>query len=632
MAVVQISRIQVRRGKINSGTGLPQLSSGEMAWAIDSQELYIGNGAVSEGAPAVGNTKIITLNDLSAAGNILNLIQHTYKVNDTTINTGTDANDPVSRLIQDRLDDRVVLLDFVTPADAQSNDYTAAIQRAVDQLFLNPTTKASADTLSGKRARLTLELPSGVFNTSRTIYIPSFASIVGAGLDKTFINYNPTFTIQGTTALSNPILTTTSATASMIGATITGNNIQNNTTIISVVEGVSIRLSLPAVAVGLNETFTLIPIAPAIQFVNDDSTIGNPADISSTFGNTQARYIYINGLTIQTPTAINTGMQLDCVRDSVFENIKLDGYWTSGDNLLCTGIHMNAFGAVICENNIFRNIKFVNLAATVFAKWNAFNNIFEDCSVDNCRQGFLLGVGARGVGYPGEETGPCNTIIINTKFNNVKQQAVYVELGSGNSTRNCTYTIVGNDGGSNIIAVYPQVYFGSYGNSSIGDRSDRPDTLGTDNHLYIYKPEVGGHGRHMPDLYKTISIGYKITDWLAFRLPCSSDYQGNAEGSVTYTINYFYKSSTHGFTRRGTMTVAADITNANLQLSDEFDIAGNISEANQLKLDFNVKFIDEIGNVYTGAVGQTPASIGIYYVNNYSADSGYFNYSYTASF
>ena len=64
MAVVQISRIQVRRGKINSGTGLPQLASGEMAWAIDSQELYIGNGAVSEGSPAVGNTKILTQKDL----------------------------------------------------------------------------------------------------------------------------------------------------------------------------------------------------------------------------------------------------------------------------------------------------------------------------------------------------------------------------------------------------------------------------------------------------------------------------------------------------------------------------------------------------------------------------------------
>ena len=59
MAVVQISRIQVRRGK--KGTdNVPQLASGELGWAIDTQEFYIGNGSVSEGAPAVGKTKNIT--------------------------------------------------------------------------------------------------------------------------------------------------------------------------------------------------------------------------------------------------------------------------------------------------------------------------------------------------------------------------------------------------------------------------------------------------------------------------------------------------------------------------------------------------------------------------------------------
>ncbi len=61
MAVVQISKIQIRRGKKNI-SGMPQLASGELAWAVDSQELYIGNGSVGEGAPAVGNTKILTEN------------------------------------------------------------------------------------------------------------------------------------------------------------------------------------------------------------------------------------------------------------------------------------------------------------------------------------------------------------------------------------------------------------------------------------------------------------------------------------------------------------------------------------------------------------------------------------------
>ena len=50
MAVVQISRIQHRRGL---ATDLPQLAAGELGWSIDDQKLYIGNGKVSDGAPAV---------------------------------------------------------------------------------------------------------------------------------------------------------------------------------------------------------------------------------------------------------------------------------------------------------------------------------------------------------------------------------------------------------------------------------------------------------------------------------------------------------------------------------------------------------------------------------------------------
>ena len=63
MAIVSISRIQVRRGKKNTSTGFPQLASGEFGWAIDTQELYIGNGSVSEGSPYVGNTKLLSEHD-----------------------------------------------------------------------------------------------------------------------------------------------------------------------------------------------------------------------------------------------------------------------------------------------------------------------------------------------------------------------------------------------------------------------------------------------------------------------------------------------------------------------------------------------------------------------------------------
>ncbi len=57
MPIVQISRIQHRRGK---ATDLPQLAAGELGWSVDDQKLYIGNGTVADGAPAVGNTEIVT--------------------------------------------------------------------------------------------------------------------------------------------------------------------------------------------------------------------------------------------------------------------------------------------------------------------------------------------------------------------------------------------------------------------------------------------------------------------------------------------------------------------------------------------------------------------------------------------
>ena len=90
MAVVQISRIQVRRGK-KGQTNLPQLASGELGWAVDSQELYIGNGSVSEGAPQVGNTKILT-----TADNIFDIAdQYEYRKNDSIIQTGATARTPI---------------------------------------------------------------------------------------------------------------------------------------------------------------------------------------------------------------------------------------------------------------------------------------------------------------------------------------------------------------------------------------------------------------------------------------------------------------------------------------------------------------------------------------------------------
>lgn len=176
MAVVQISKIQIRRGQKNQGSGLPQLSSGELGWAIDTQELYVGNGAVSEGAPRVGNTKVLTEHD-----NLFTLIDtYAYRINDPYVVTGDSATNPFKRTLQDRLDDTVTGKAFGLNG-IEGADATVKLQKAIDQLYLNPSS------LGTSQSRVVLELDPGVYSLNDTIYLPPFTTIVGAGANKTII-------------------------------------------------------------------------------------------------------------------------------------------------------------------------------------------------------------------------------------------------------------------------------------------------------------------------------------------------------------------------------------------------------------------------------------------------------------
>lgn len=207
MAVVQISRIQVRRGQKNAGAGLPQLSSGELGWAIDSRELFIGNGSVAEGAPSVGNTKILTQFD-----DIFSLAdQYTYRVDDGYIQTGSASASPIERTLQARLDDIVSVRSFGLTGIV-SDDATIGLQRAIDQLFLNDATKANAS------SRVVLYIEPGIYSITSTIHIPPQANIIGAGKDKTIIRNSgngPIFdTVTSSSTPGSPNYAPTSVTQS----------------------------------------------------------------------------------------------------------------------------------------------------------------------------------------------------------------------------------------------------------------------------------------------------------------------------------------------------------------------------------------------------------------------------------
>ena len=174
MPIVQISRIQHRRGK---KTDLPQLAAGELGWSIDEQKLYIGNGTVADGAPAVGNTEIMTAGSNTSFTTSVN---HTYKGylgTSTPITTG--ATGDLTRTLQQRLDDYVSVKDFGAVGDDSTAD-VVAIQRAIDQLY-------SETDENDVRARRTLFFPAGTYKINASLTIPPYAHLVGEGPDKTII-------------------------------------------------------------------------------------------------------------------------------------------------------------------------------------------------------------------------------------------------------------------------------------------------------------------------------------------------------------------------------------------------------------------------------------------------------------
>lgn len=176
MAIIQVSRVQVRRGR-TSQAGFPQLASGEFGWSIDEQQLYIGNGAVSEGAPAVGNTRILTTNDT----NFFLLTSPNYIYSNTesgpTVQTGPNSDPYVTRTIQKKLDDIVNLNDFI----ANETFATSAIQRAINHV--------STGTLTGSKK---LIFPEGTYVITGTIFLPPNTEISGAGRNKSIIINNST--------------------------------------------------------------------------------------------------------------------------------------------------------------------------------------------------------------------------------------------------------------------------------------------------------------------------------------------------------------------------------------------------------------------------------------------------------
>lgn len=175
MAIVQISRITNRKGL---AVDLPQpLAGAELGWAIDERRLFIGNGELSEGAPVVGNTEILT-----EFSDVLEISNYTYQglAGGYPVQTGLTAGSPVVQTIQARLDSYAVATDFGIVGNGVT-DNTAAINHALNQLYcidINPAIRRS------------LFFPAGVYVICDFLKIPAYATLYGEGTGGTTILFN----------------------------------------------------------------------------------------------------------------------------------------------------------------------------------------------------------------------------------------------------------------------------------------------------------------------------------------------------------------------------------------------------------------------------------------------------------
>ena len=644
MAVVQISRIQQRRGRKND-TGLPQLASGELAWCIDTQELFIGNGSVAEGAPAVGNTKLLTEYD-----NLLNLIgTYEFAKNDDSIQTGAEINFPVTRSVQQRLDDDVSVAGFGVLDDntLQSPDYrTAAIQRAIDQLYL------SASRLGETSSRIELKIAPGEFTINGTIYLPSYVTLVGAGKNKTVIHYTGTGPIvecvddESSVGVYRTLNTVICEVTTIVDNTV----LVNNTTGISINDPVI----FPGQGLGFSDITlgtTYYVKAVGEDYVTISASVGGPVltlsddtgfmravftvDGNSTSSTTQPQHINVRGIGFTTESNSTQGIVLNAVRDSVFEDIGLTGPWKAIDDHTTTpnsrALELNSVSAVVTsERNVFKDIEISGFTYGAWAMQDAQYNKFDNLYVHgvgtslSVHQAIVFGSGAS------SGRGPKNNTISNSVFELVLRHGVYISKGTGNSSIANRFINVGNNGEGNSFPEWPNIYFGDPNNSSHNDEFDRiTDLEGQGNSSSAYVPNINGHAAYNSTSVSSINITYSVVSGdykaIALRLPMPNLNSSipTARDNIGYEISYVYRRDNDSVSRFGKLLINADVPTNTVQLVDEYEYVGTIGQ--EIRLSFDARIEDTNSDTFKD-------TLLIFYTIIGSSDDGTMSYSYRSIF
>jgi hypothetical protein len=581
MAVVQISRIQLRRGKKNTGTGLPQLASGELAWAIDTQELFVGNGSVAEGAPYVGRTKILTEHD-----SILDLVvTYTYKYDSFLGQSLIDGT--VTRTLQSRLDDGVVnarsfgIKSAAEVSSDDNSDQTEAIQAAIDNITEGPD--------------VTIEFDPGEYTFSDTITLPSNVKIAGYGKDQTIFSF------------VEPEISTVTRNSNIVTIVTKSNHMLETGDFIKIVctsdtsfdtgnANVSVTVVNP-----ITFSYTSPSSLPNVLTKNADGNIVRKLSIFST--DDDATKIYLGNFTVKSSDNDKTFLNLNNIKQCEFVNVKLLHTSGTAGTVENDRIGINLSGNGMVSYNRFKGIECRSLTYGVFAGSNASFNKFEDFLLEFLHQGFNLGTGA--------EDGANYNSITNCIFDKITRQGLFVQKGTGNRSRGNTYKDVGSNN-SGTVSAFNVIRFVTDGNSSVQDIFERQQFLEPNNPAFNNNPyiaEIGGIAYREKSEPRQITLTSTTTPTMAFKISI-----GIATG---VQVNYVYRSINTNQVRKGTLSVAVDGNQDLAQLTDEYEYIGNPAGEGAVLFTATVQVSSDV------------KVLRINYINNNVDDSNTFTYTYS---
>jgi hypothetical protein len=587
VAIVSLSRIQVRRGQAGAGSGIPQLAGGELGWAMDTQELFIGNGSVAEGAPSVGNTKLLTEHD-----NLFELSSQYIYGNETVVQTGASSGSPIQRTLKQRLDDTVSVRAF--GAEGSGSNEVIELQRAIDQLYVN------AATVGNPQSRIQLLIPAGTYSINASLKLPPFTTLIGDGSDKTIITQTANFPVFETVnglrtpgVAGNRAATTTLNQARHItikGMTlnITGNNpaILVDCCANSDFEDIKIGGNWSSSAAYTdNFAIKMLALNPN-GAVTQTTTAASGNGVKATISFAQQAHKPFNiGDTVTITGMLPSGYNgTYTVTDADYNSIKFLSS-TIGTQTQSGTITKSGTGNVVTtDNNNFKSIKIFGFQQAVHSDDDVTENHFENCVFQNCQYGVVFGENTV-LGASGQNTAPFNNTVSKSQFIDINRQGIWIRKGKGNKSISNSFESVGNDGGTETNAVYSVIKFETMENASHNDYFDRTKKLSTESAYTLsaaYVPEIEGFVDNTNTFSLSINVGYSVGFTNSFRLP--------ADITKSYVVYYLYKSTYVNAVRHGTLEITVNKNNNTTSLTDTYDYVGDSTYSTNL--DFKVILSD----------------------------------------